>query len=205
MKNVIPLHPETYYHIYNRGINGETIFKHDRNYSYFLLKYDKYISPIADTYAYCFLKNDFHFLIRMKSEDEIFASLKPVRILNPDRAISKIVSSQFSHFFNGYSQAINKENDRTGKLLELPFRRIAVTNDAYFSALVYYIHSNPQKHRLIDDFREWPHSSYQSHLVDRPTKLSRDEVLEWFGNRKAYLDFHSSFQDIRGIHPLLFD
>ncbi|MEO9872791.1 hypothetical protein [Ekhidna sp.] len=47
MKNTPPLEPETYYHIYNRGINGEPIFKREENYTYFLGKYDKYISPIA--------------------------------------------------------------------------------------------------------------------------------------------------------------
>lgn len=107
--------------------------------------------------------------------------------------------------FNGYTQAINKQNDRTGKLFELPFRRIVVNSDAYLSLLIYYIHHNPQKHGLIDDFSEWPHSSFHSHLSDRPTKLSRGEVVKWFGDRKQYLDFHASFQDVRTINPVLFD
>ncbi|MEO9872790.1 transposase [Ekhidna sp.] len=152
-------------------------------------------------------------MIRTKGESEILENssvketvpeVNPIRVLNPDR-VSKYISLQFSHFFNGYTQAINKQNDRTGKLFELPFRRIEVNNDAYLSMLIYYIHSNPQKHGLIDDFREWPHSSYHSHLSDRPTSLSREEVVEWFGNRKAYLDFHSSFQDVREINSVLLD
>ena len=102
MKNVIPLLPDTYYHIYNRGINGETIFKQERNYSYFLHKYNKYISPIADTFAYCLLKNHFHFLIRIKSESEILETLNPVRVQNPDGvSISNLISRQFSHFLMG--------------------------------------------------------------------------------------------------------
>jgi len=116
-----------------------------------------------------------------------------------------MISRQFSHFFNGYTQAINKQNNRTGKLFELPFRRIAVDNDAYFSMLVYYIYTNPQKHGLIDDFSEWPHCSYHSHLSDRTTKLNRQEVIEWFGSKEDYENFHASFQDIRFINPILFD
>lgn len=30
------LEPECFYHIYNRGVNGEDIFKEERNYLYFL-------------------------------------------------------------------------------------------------------------------------------------------------------------------------
>jgi hypothetical protein len=56
-KNIELLEPDRIYHIYNRGINGENIFKEERNYRYFLEKYAKYIEPIADTFAYCLLKN----------------------------------------------------------------------------------------------------------------------------------------------------
>ncbi|WP_425390501.1 transposase [Ekhidna sp.] len=208
MKNTDPLSPETYYHIYNRGINGEDIFKHEENYNYFLLKYEKYISPIADTYAYCLLRNHFHLLIRTKSEDEILSNNdNPNRVQNPARvrSCSQIISLQFSHFFNGYTQAINKQNDRTGKLFELPFRRIPIENDYYFSRLVYYIHFNPQKHGLIDDFREYPHSSYHTHLSNKSTRLQRKEVIDWFGGKKSYKEFHQSFQDLRDISPVTFE
>ena len=69
--NIEPLQPDSFYHIYNRGINGENIFKQERNYSYFLKKYALYIEPVAETYAYCLLKNHFHLLIRTRSEEEI--------------------------------------------------------------------------------------------------------------------------------------
>jgi hypothetical protein len=38
-----------YYHINNRGNNGENIFVEERNYHYFLQLYSKYITPVADT------------------------------------------------------------------------------------------------------------------------------------------------------------
>jgi hypothetical protein len=207
LKNTSPLQPETYYHIYNRGINGEDIFKKEGNYDYFLLKYTQYINPIADTFAYCLLKNHFHLLIGTKSEEEIRSISNPVKVQNPNRvkSVSQIISLQFSHFFNGYTQAINKQNDRTGKLFELPFRRIPIENNYYFSRLVYYIHFNPQKHGLIDDFREYPHSSYHAHLSDKSTKLQRKEVIDWFGDKKSYEEFHQSFQDLRDINPVTFD
>jgi len=40
-----------YYHIYNRGINSCNLFKENSNYEHFLHLYEKYITPIADTFA----------------------------------------------------------------------------------------------------------------------------------------------------------
>ena len=57
-----------YYNVYNRGNNGETIFLEPRNYANFMRLFKKYISPIAETCAYCLMKNHFHFLIRIKDE-----------------------------------------------------------------------------------------------------------------------------------------
>ncbi|SEF70287.1 hypothetical protein SAMN05421847_0675 [Halpernia humi] len=35
---ITPIEPDCFYHIYNRGINGEIIFKAERNYQFLLLK-----------------------------------------------------------------------------------------------------------------------------------------------------------------------
>ncbi|WP_449401217.1 transposase [Chryseobacterium wanjuense] len=60
-----------FYHIYNRGNNSGTIFFEEKNYNYFLQLLSKYIVPIGEIYAYCLLKNHFHFLIKLKDESEI--------------------------------------------------------------------------------------------------------------------------------------
>ena len=63
-----PLLYDTYYHIYNRGTNGENIFVQERNYEHFLKLYEKHILPVADTFAYCLLRNHFHISVRIKSK-----------------------------------------------------------------------------------------------------------------------------------------
>lgn len=60
-----------YYHIYNRGINSTILFKENTNYEHFLKLYDLHINPIAETYAWCLMKNHFHFLVRIKDTHEI--------------------------------------------------------------------------------------------------------------------------------------
>jgi len=44
------MEPETFYQIYNRGINGESIFK-QKNHAYFLSLFAKYLPDVADLYA----------------------------------------------------------------------------------------------------------------------------------------------------------
>jgi len=60
------LEPGRYYHIFNRGIDGTNIFLEERNYAYFLNLYAKHIEPVAETFAYCLMRNHFHLLARIK-------------------------------------------------------------------------------------------------------------------------------------------
>ena len=62
----VPLEKGKFYHIYNRGVNSCNLFKDVKNYEHFLILYDKYILPIAETYAWVLMPNHFHLLIRIK-------------------------------------------------------------------------------------------------------------------------------------------
>lgn len=201
--------PDTFYHVYNRGINGETLFKEERNYDYFLQRYGTFIPPVANTFAYCLLGNHFHLLIRTKTEKEISEWAK-----REDREQSKNladkdaswhISKQFATLFKSYALAINKGYNRTGGLFEEPFRRLEVTSEHHFSQLVYYIHVNPQKHGFCSDFRDYPHSSYGSHLSQVSTKLKREEVLEWFGGVNQFREFHTQSNDLESIKEFLIE
>ncbi|MDZ7899825.1 MAG: hypothetical protein U5N85_17595 [Arcicella sp.] len=212
--NIEPLQPNSFYHIYNRGVGGENIFKQERNYLYFLKKYALYIEPVAETYAYCLLKNHFHLLIRTRSEEEILkskvvpkeVSTKEAFALSEDflkkeeeKPASWHLSNSFASLFKSYAQAINVAHNRTGTAFEEPFRRILVDNDAYFTELIYYIHHNSQKHGFVKDFRDYPHSSYHSHLHTALTKLKREEVLQWFGNKNEFEKYHLGNQILTNL------
>ena len=134
-----------------------------------------------------------HFAINTKSEQEIvdyYKSSHPNSIIIPAPQI--IIGKQFSHLFNGYSQAINKSYNRTGALFEQPFRRIHFDNESYLCELIRYIHRNPQNHKIIQDFREYLHSSFNSILSDRPTKLLRNEVFALFGGVDKFRLIHEN-------------
>ncbi|MEI7726803.1 MAG: hypothetical protein WCK09_16960 [Bacteroidota bacterium] len=57
MKHPPPLEYDRYYHIYNRGNNGENLFIEPSNYEHFLRLYSEYITPVAETFAWVLIKN----------------------------------------------------------------------------------------------------------------------------------------------------
>jgi putative transposase len=79
MTSPSPLIYDTYYHIYNRGVNGEDIFVEERNYDLFLRLFEKHLSSVTDLFAYCLLRNHFHISVRVKSQEEILETKKTLR------------------------------------------------------------------------------------------------------------------------------
>ncbi len=173
--DMLSLQPGCYYHIYNRGNNKENLFKEQRNYIYFLSLWKKHIEPVAHTFAYSLQPNHFHFLVFIKED-----------------LPEKKISNGFSNCFNAYSKSINKAYNRTGSLFQERFGRKYISNEKYFNEVIFYIHTNSQNHGIADDFSSYPYSSYLSLLSDKPTLLQRVEVMDWFGNKTEFINFHKS-------------
>ena len=190
MTSPSPLLFDTYYHIFNRGNNRENIFIQERNYAHFLNLHFKYIDPIAETFAYCLLRNHFHMLVRIKSEKEIIDYRKTLKVSSANQS----PSIQESHASQGASQTRKPlGSTHISSLFQHPFGRVPITSDRQFWNVIAYIHQNPQKQKFVDDFRDWKYSSYGILFSKNPTHLQRDIVLEWFGGRQAYQDLHSEW------------
>jgi putative transposase len=168
-----PLFPGEFFHIYNRGNNRENLFREDRNYAYFLRLYGHHILPVADTYAYCLMRNHFHFLVRIR--EDLDSSDFPAGFSKP-----------FSNFFNAYARGFNRAYGRTGALFQRPFGRILVQNEFHLIRLIAYIHQNPQKHRFTKNFRDWPYSSVHILRSDSPAFIDPGKVLDLFGDRRTW-------------------
>lgn len=212
MTSPSPLLYDTYYHIYNRGVNGENIFIEERNYDLFLRLYEKHLSPVVDTFAYCMLRNHFHVSLKTKLEEEILEIKKTLRVSSVNNRQSKqgnlsnqeegqpskplgsqYISDKFSNFFNAYAKTINKAYGRTGSLFQHPFGRVPIISDRQFWNVIAYIHQNPQKHGFVKDFREWKYSSYGIILNEKHTVIKRNEVMKWFGTKEEYLSLHNEW------------
>lgn len=204
MKNYkLPLEKGNYYHIYNRGNNGIDVFFDSESYYHFLRLFDRYISPIAETYAWCLLKNHFHILVYIKLDNEVdyskleYSTVEKPKVLDP--------SKQFGHLFNAYTQAINKKFNRTGALFEKPFERKQITSERYLQNVIYYIHNNPVQHGFVQQMNLYPWSSFESIVSDKPTKLKRQDVIELYGTKLDFLDYHKSSQNLNEITKFIIE
>ncbi len=179
-----------FYHVYNRSVDKKPMFTQDRNKAFFLTKMDFYLTPYLEIYAYCLMGNHFHLMVRIKDVGT-FESLS--KLDNPD--IHKMVSHAFQKMFQSYAMSFNKQESRVGTLFQTPFKRSLIDSEKYFTQLVYYIHSNPQLHGIMKDFRDYQWSSYKRMLMPTQTKLKKKEILEWFGGIEFYLRYHEGLHD----------
>ena len=183
-----PLFEGQYFHIYNRGVNGESIFKEKRNYYYFLQQFKVYCSDVLDVLSYCLLKNHFHMLVFVK--EKVSISRKDGKGM-----IQLNASKQLGHFFNSYAQSINKAYQRTGSLFESPFERKLIDNGNYLLTVIRYCHRNAQQHGFVEDFRQWEFSSYGEILNNNSSLVMSKEIIRRFGGLKDFENFHQQYDE----------
>ena len=104
--------------------------------------------------------------------------------------LSEFIEQAYKRFFQSYSLAFNKVHNRKGNLFYKPFKRVAVEKESYFTSAIVYIHANPVKHQLTDDFTAYNWSSWKSYVSDAPSLLLRQEVFNWFGDKEQFIKAH---------------
>jgi REP element-mobilizing transposase RayT len=166
-----------FYHIYNRGVGRQPIFREEENYLFLLRRVNKYASAFhIAVITYCLMPNHYHFLLRQ--DDQIPAGRLPQRV------------------FNSYTKAFNKRYDRTGTLFEGPYKAIHVDQDHYLLHLCRYIHANPVKHGLVYDLEQWPYSNYMEWVGARNGKLvDHTFAREHFPVTESYRQFVLGYLD----------
>jgi putative transposase len=162
------------YHIYNRGNNKDKIFFSRNNYLYFLQKIKYNLLIHFDILAYCLMPNHFHLLVLSKDEIDQKKSI-----------------NSFSTMLSSYSQAINKQENRSGSIFQKKTKSKLLFSKANdFSNLEYlyicfnYIHQNPLKAGLVNKLEDWEFSSFK----------------DYAGLRNGTLCNKSYCKDLFGIH-----
>jgi putative transposase len=204
-----PFFPDTVYHVVHHGNGNDNIFLKHENYIHFLNKYRQYISPIADTYAYCLMPNHFHIGLKIKDLEILkyaFATRAGIKkyanvVFTPaqieeriaeidDETIHLKIAKQFADFLNAYAKGFNTMYQRGGSLFRESVYREPVSNPRYYANLVRYIHNNPIKHGFVEKASDWQYSSIHSYNLMRFNVLSGDEVMNWFGGAEPFWAFH---------------
>jgi putative transposase len=210
-----PLQPGISYHIFNHANGFENVFREPENYRFFLEKYWKYISPVAETYAWCLMPNHFHLVVRIRKRDIIeglilnqydnfnnnntFSKVsnfgKGKKINEAD--ISKYLSKQFANLFSSYTQSFNKMYGRKGSLFIKNFKREQITDRQHFITAVIYTHRNPVHHGFRTQYGEWEFSSYFDIAEGTNGLVEMDKLFLTFGGKSAFFDLHKqSFEKL---------
>ena len=189
MKNYYaPFQIGEFYHIYNKSVANEKLFRNHENYRFFLEKWNTYLSGYLDVYSYCLIPNHFHFLVKVNSFDN---------------DTNQTLSSKFRQFFSSYALSYNSYFHRKGGLFERRFKRIHVDEEDYLTMLIHYIHHNPVHHRVVNHYTKYKYSSYNSIISDKRTCVKRDEILEWFGKKEKFVEYHKLNLNYKDIYKYL--
>jgi REP element-mobilizing transposase RayT len=187
------IEPDTFYHIYNRGINSCSIFQNEQNRLFFLSKFSHYLNEICEVYTYCLMPNHFHFLVKIKSKETLltFAEKHAKSTTKKESGLHSfpnVFSKQIGKFISCYSQSYNKVNNRHGALLESPYKRLKIDSDDYLKNLIVYIHLNRSDSE--QNFDTFKFSSYLAILSTNKTNIKREEVIAIFENLENFIYCH---------------
>jgi REP element-mobilizing transposase RayT len=160
----------------NRGRRGERIFSKSSDYESFIeiLKEAVTLWDVRIS-AYCLMTNHYHLLIQ-----------------TPQGNISRCMR----HINGVYTQRYNRSRKFDGQLFRGRYKSILVDQDNYLLELVRYIHRNPLRAGMVDNFSDYAWSSHHGY-VSRAKKwdwIHRDFVLSMLSankrkDKQAYLNF----------------
>lgn len=190
------------YHVFNRSIAGENIFaqnqKANLNKALEIVDYYRFpqklrlskfkslpaelkkqyldalgsIIPLVEIYAFAFMPNHFHLL------------LKQIK----DKGIVTFISN----FQNSFAKVFNLKNNRNGALFQNAFKAKRIVIDEQFSHVSRYIHLNPVTSYMIDFDKlaslEWTSFPVYSTNEQIPF-INSDFLLNMFGSKEKYVKF----------------
>ncbi|MDZ4229100.1 MAG: transposase [Patescibacteria group bacterium] len=212
-KNIVKeFAPESYYHIYNRGVAKQKIFLDDQDYKTFLSYLKLYlilsnlqgptlkVSPSRQLknyfdqvklLAYCLLPNHFHLFVFQKE-------------LNNITDFMRSLATKYSIYFN-------KKYRRVGPVFQGNYKAVMVKTENQFIYLSKYIHRNPLPLPTRLDLEGYKYSSYQNYLGKfTQTWLDKSEILSYFSKQnpqKSYQQFVEEIdeRDLLMIKDILLD
>ena len=184
---------DTYYHVYNRGVEKRKIFLDESDYATFLNLLKRYLgqedakdrfgrpykdlSQAVELLAFCLMPNHIHLLIFQKQIGGI------------TNLMQRLLSSHSSYF--------NKKYNRAGVLFQSRFKATNLDNDSYFWHISRYIHLNPTN--LGIDLNDYTYSSYPYYVGKfKASWIKPNKILQAHREHKSsYEEFVKDFYDYK--------
>ena len=157
--------PGVLHHVIIRGIERRNIFKDGKDRDNLLNRLgDLFPATKTSCYAWAFLSNHAHFLIRTGTT-------------GLSRAMARLLT--------GYVVSFNRRHSRHGPLFQNRFKSIICQEDVYLRELVRYIHLNPLRAGIVCDLKYLNGYKYcgQSALMGKRKFgwMDWEYVLSYFG------------------------
>lgn len=217
--------PESYYHIYNRGVEKRLIFQGEQDYGVFLSYLKTYLLP----------KNEGEFRHQLTNPELGYKDRdKILKLLNLNNFWDEIFLIAYclmpNHFhllikqkspqgidllMNSlgirYSMYFNKKYKRVGSLYQDVYKAVLVETDEQLLYLTKYIHRNPLSILQGDGLRGYgaQPSSYPEYLGLRKTEwIHPEEILSFFSKsnpKLSYRSFVEGNEDIIQIYKIAID
>lgn len=210
----------SYYHIYNRGVEKRQIFMDNMDYSVFVSYLKNYLLPKSED----LLQNisaDESSTPKQKAE-----ALKLLKLNNFSETISltayclmgnhfhllvkQTLADGIDRFMNSlmtrYTMYFNRRHKRVGHLFQGNYKAVLVETEAQLLHLTRYIHHNPPSKGHA--FQTYPYSSYQQYISPAHLEwVKPEEILTYFSKQgfNSYAAFvgdvftYDSFEIISGL------
>lgn len=189
-KNRVKIYiPDSYYHIYNRGVAKQDIFLDDEDYRVFINLFKRYLgkNPEKDNrereyqhfhndiklLSYCLMPNHFHLFVYQKNFSGVTQLLRAV--------------------CTSYTGYFNKKYKRVGPLFQGIFKASMILNEGYLLHISRYIHRNPK------NYTSYRYSSYKYYIKSPPEWLETNLLLSFFdndiGSYKKFVEDDGGYED----------
>jgi len=191
-----PLEPEHFYHIYNHAVGDDDFFKSQNDYYFFLEKFQKYVLPFFDVYAYTLMPNHFHLVLHAHSPASIKETLEEFYkekdglyrwSQGKENIESAVLSKALGNLFDTYARYFNTAHNRKGTLFTRSFKRKLVTSETHLQDLIKYVHLNPVEANFCKHPSQWKHSSFNSIVGTKETFVKKAEVIDLFFNLENFI------------------
>lgn len=203
-----PFHPEAFYHIVCKSIDGIKLFQEHSNYFVFQERFKDFTGLCFDVWSYCLLSNHTHHIIQVKEKNDIIKSIEQLPIeerttsmqsflIDTDNEIlfDAMIVRQMNRFLVSYANNVNNRRKRKGGTFQKPFRRRMIENDSHLQQAIIYTNANAQKHQLIDDYKKFRYSSYSEILAGDQNFIEPQKVINFFGSIEKFIKVHQEQVD----------
>jgi len=182
-KNSIKTYIEnSFYHIYNRGVEKRNIFLNEQDYRVFLSYLKIYLSPVEETVNNLQSNDD---LICKDKNNQISRLYTLNNFFNKIDLISYVLMPNHFHFelrqtnkkdieifmrslITKYTMYFNRKYNRVGPLFQGRYKAVLILGDEYLLHLSRYIHLNPiellSKGQLLESYRWSSYLAYVNNL-----------------------------------------